>query len=149
MNTDKEIKTLAKTITPNYAYGTFYSLNAVTDKMRSRGHMPACLHLQSSAGSVSTVAGAYLERERRTTRVQVGFADAVRFDQDPEKTLEVVERLLSMCSELIQKMNATGKWENIDAFDYEVLYDTQDANLVLVLASFSVTEVDGRPICPC
>lgn len=144
MNTDKEIKTLAKTIAPHYAYGTFYSLNTVTDKMRSRGQMPACVHLQSSAGSVSTVASAYLIRERRTTRVQVGFADAVRFDQEPEKTLEVVEHLLSMCGELVQKMNETGKWENIDNFDYEVLYNTQDANLVLVLASFNATEADGK-----
>lgn len=144
MNTDKEIKTLAKTIAPHYAYGTFYSLNTVTDKMRSRGQMPACMHLQSSAGSVSTVASAYLIRERRTTRVQVGFADAVRFDQDPEKTLEVVERLLSMCGQLVQKMNESGKWENIDNFDYEVLYNTQDANLVLVLASFNATEADGK-----
>lgn len=144
MNTDKEIKTLAKTIAPHYAYGTFYSLNTVTDKMRSRGQMPACVHLQSSAGSVSTVASAYFIRERRTTRVQVGFADAVRFDQEPEKTLEVVERLLSMCGELVQKMNETGKWENIDNFDYEVLYNTQDANLVLVLASFNATEADGK-----
>lgn len=146
MNTDKEIKTLAKTIAPHYAYGTFYSLNTVTDKMRSRGQMPACLHLQSSAGSVSTVASAYFTSERRTTRVQVGFADSVRFDQDPEKTLEVVERLLSMCCELVQKMNDSGKWENIDNFDYEVLYNTQDANLVLVLASFSATEADGKCI---
>ena len=146
MNTDKAIKTIAKTVAPHYAYGTFYSLNTVTDKMRSRGQMPACLHLQSSAGSVSLVGSAYYSRERSTARVQVGFADAVRFDQDPEKTLEVVERLLSMCGELVRKMNESGKWENIDAFDYEVLYNTQDANLVLVLASFNATEADGNCI---
>ena len=146
MNTDKAIKTIAKTIAPHYAYGTFYSLNTVTDKMRSRGQMPACLHLQSSAGSVSLVDSAYYSRERSTARVQVGFADAVKFDQDPEKTLEVVERLLSMCGELVKKMNESGKWENIDAFDYEVLYNTQDANLVLVLASFNATEADGNCI---
>lgn len=146
MNTDKAIKTIAKAVAPHYAYGTFYSLNTVTDKMRSRGQMPACLHLQSSAGSVSLVGSAYYSRERSTARVQVGFADAVRFDQDPEKTLEVVERLLSMCGELVRKMNESGKWENIDAFDYEVLYNTQDANLVLVLASFNATEVDGNCI---
>lgn len=146
MNTDKAIKEIAKTIAPHYAYGTFYSLNTVTDKMRSRGQMPACLHLQSSAGSVSLVDSAYYSRERSTARVQVGFADAVRFDQDPEKTLEVVERLLSMCGELVKKMNESGQWENIDAFDYEVLYNTQDANLVLVLASFNATEADGKCI---
>lgn len=146
MNTDKAIKTIAKTIAPHYAYGTFYSLNTVTDKMRSRGQMPACLHLQSSAGSVSLVDSAYYSRERSTTRVQVGFAEAVKFDQDPEKTLEVVERLLSMCGELVKKMNESGQWENIDAFDYEVLYNTQDANLVLVLASFNATEADGNCI---
>ena len=146
MNTDKAIKEIAKTIAPHYAYGTFYSLNTVTDKMRSRGQMPACLHLQSSAGSVSLVDSAYYSRERSTARVQVGFADAVRFDQDPEKTLEVVERLLSMCGELVKKMNESGQWENIDAFDYEVLYNTQDANLVLVLASFNATEADGNCI---
>ena len=51
-----------------------------------------------------------------------------------------------MCGELVRKMNESGKWENIDAFDYEVLYNTQDANLVLVLASFNATEADGKCI---
>lgn len=144
MNTEKLIKKLALEITPHYAYGTYYSLNKITDRMRSQKRMPACLHLQTSSGSVSLDDGAYYSRERKTPRVQVGFADAVKFDQDPEATIAVIDSLLQKCSQLVEKMNMSGHWEPIDGFDYEVLYNTQDANLVFVLASFNATEAEGR-----
>ena len=146
MNTETLIKELAKEITPHYAYGTAYTLNAITDRMRARKQMPACLHLQTSSGSVSFDAGAYYSRETQTHRVQVGFADAVKFDQDPEATIAVIESLLQKCGQLVEKMNDSGHWEHIDGFDYEILYNTQDANLVFVLASFNATETGGRCI---
>lgn len=144
MNTEQEIKRIALEVAPYYSYGTFYRLNTVTDRMRAKGQMPACLHLQTSSGSVSFTDSAYYSRERATSRVQVGFADAVKLDQDPEKTIAVVERLIGMCSELVKRMNASGLWQPIDGYDYEVLYNTQDGNLVLVLASFDAQELDGK-----
>lgn len=146
MNTEQEIKRIALEVTPWYAYGTFYKLNTITDRMRSRQQMPACLHLQTSSGSVSFTDSAYYSREKATSRVQVGFADAVKLDQDPELTIPVVESLIGMCSELVNRMNASGLWEPIDGYDYEVLYNTQDGNLVLVLASFDARELDGKCI---
>ncbi len=141
MNTDKEIKRIALEMCPNYCYGTPYYLNTQTDKMRARGQMPACLHMQTSEGSVVTSASPYWQVDLCTRRVQVGFADAVKFDQDPEKTLEVVERLLGMGRELIQRMNDSNKWRQIDTFTYNVLYNTQDGNLVWVLLDFQATEL--------
>ena len=140
MNTEREIKRLAKEITPHYAFGTIYQLNRVTGRMRSRHQMPACLHLQTTAGSVDFNGSQYYMREHGTQRVQVGFADAVKFDQDPEKTLETVEKLLGMCRELIAKMNESGLWQPVESFSYQVLYNTQDGNLVWVLMDFNVTE---------
>lgn len=144
MNTEALIKKFALEIAPHYAYGTFYLLNKITDRMRSHRQLPACLHLQTSSGSVSMTDSIYLSQERHTHRVQVGFADAVKFDQNPENTIPVIDALLSMCGQLVEKMNESGHWETIDSFDYEVLYNTQDANLVLVLASFDATETEGR-----
>lgn len=141
MNTDKEIKRLAQEITPHYCYGTPYYLNTQTDKMRARGHMPACLHIQTSEGSEATSVSPYLRAELRTRRVQVGFADAVKFDQDPEKTLDKVEELLEKCRGLIRLMNASNLWQQIDSFSYQVLYNTQDGNLVWVLMDFTATEL--------
>lgn len=141
MNTDKEIKRLAKTITPHYCYGTPYYLNTKTDRMRARGEMPACLHIQSSEGSELTSASPYWQTELRTRRVQVGFADAIKFDHDPETTLDKVEELLGKGRELIRLMNASNLWMQIDNFSYQVLYDTQDGNLVWVLLDFNATEV--------
>ena len=141
MITDTEIKRLAQEITPHYCYGTPYFLNAMTDKMRARKQMPACLHLQTSEGSEQTNASPYWQTELKTRRVQVGFADSVKFDQDPEKSLEVVERLLEMGRELIRRMNATNKWIQIDSFTYQVLYNTQDGNLIWVLLDFNATEM--------
>lgn len=141
MNTDKEIKRLAKTITPHYCYGTPYYLNTKTDRMRARGEMPACLHIQSSEGSELTSASLYWQTELRTRRVQVGFADAIKFDHDPETTLDKVEELLGKGRELIRLMNASNLWMQIDNFSYQVLYDTQDGNLVWVLLDFNATEV--------
>lgn len=144
MNTEQEIKRLALEVAPWYAYGTFYRLNTITDRMRSKRQLPACLHLQTSSGSVSFTDGSYLMREKGTSRVQVGFADSVKLDQDAEQSIAVVESLIGMCSELIKKMNASGLWEPIDRYDYEVLYNTQDGNLVLVLATFDAKELDGK-----
>ena len=67
--------------------------------------------------------------------------DSIKFDQDPEKSLEKVEELLEMGRELIRRMNATNKWRQIDAFTYQVLYNTQDGNLIWVLLDFNVTEM--------
>lgn len=144
MNTDREIKKLAAEITPHYCYGTPYYLNTRTDRMRRDRKMPACLHIQTSEGSVNTVGSLYFRAETRTRRVQVGFADAIRFDHDPEKTLDKVEELLGMCRDLIGRMNASGLWEQIGSFSYQVLYDTQDGNLVWVLMDFRATELPGR-----
>lgn len=141
MNTDREIKRIAQEITPHYCYGTPYYLNTQTDRMRAKGQMPACLHMQTTEGSELTSASPYWQTEVRTRRVQVGFADAIKFDQDPEKTLEVVEQLLDMGRELIKRMNASLLWSQIESFSYNVLYNTQDGNLVWVLLDFNATEL--------
>ena len=141
MNTDTEIKRIAQEITPHYCYGTPYFLNTKTDRMRAKGEMPACLHIQTSEGSEMTSASPYWQAEVRTRRVQVGFADAVKFDQEPEKSLETVECLLEMGRELIKRMNASNKWTQIQEFTYQVLYNTQDGNLVWVLLDFNATEL--------
>ena len=140
MNTDREIKRLAAEITPHYCYGTPYYLNTQTDKMRAKGQMPACLHMQTSEGSAVTSASPYWQVDIITRRVQVGFADSIKFDQDPEKTLDKVEELLAMGRALIDKMNASNLWRQIDTFSYNVLYNTQDGNLVWVLLDFNATE---------
>lgn len=141
MNTDREIKRIAQEITPHYCYGTPYYLNTQTDRMRAKGQMPACLHMQTTEGSELTSASPYWQTEVRTKRVQVGFADAIKFDQDPEKTLEVVEKLLGMGRELIKRMNMSLLWSQIESFSYNVLYNTQDGNLVWVLLDFNATEL--------
>lgn len=141
MNTDLEIKRLALEMCPHYCYGTPYYLNTQTDKMRARKQMPACLHLQTTEGSEVTSASPYWQTELRTRRVQVGFADAVKFDQDPEKSLETVEALLEMGRELIRRINASNLWTQVDSFSYQVLYNTQDGNLIWVLLDFNVTEL--------
>lgn len=143
MNTDREIKRIALEMCPNYCYGTPYYLNARTDRMRRDHQMPACLHIQTTEGNVSTVVTPYFQSESRTRRVQVGFADAIKFDQDPEKTLDKVEELLGMCRELIARMNASNRWVQIESFSYQVLYNTQDGNLVWVLMDFNATELPG------
>ena len=141
MNTDREIKRIAQEITPHYCYGTPYFLNTKTDKMRAKGEMPACLHIQSSDGSFLASASPYWQAEMRAQHVQVGFADAIKFDQDPEAALDKVEALLDMGRELIARMNATNRWMQIQEFTYQVLYNTQDGNLVWVLLDFNATEM--------
>lgn len=141
MKTDREIKRIASEIAPHYCYGTPYYINTKTDRMRALGHMPACLHIQTSEGSGLTSASPYWQTELVTRRVQVGFADAIKFDQDPEKTLDKVEELLDMGRELVRRMNASNLWTQIDSFTYQVLYNTQDGNLVWVLLDFNATEL--------
>ena len=46
-----------------------------------------------------------------------------------------------MGRELIKRMNATNKWKQIESFTYQVLYNTQDGNLIWVLLDFNATEM--------
>ena len=46
-----------------------------------------------------------------------------------------------MGRELIKRMNASNKWTQIQEFTYQVLYNTQDGNLVWVLLDFNATEL--------
>ena len=52
-----------------------------------------------------------------------------------------MERLLDMGRELIRRMNASNLWVQVSSFDYQVLYNTQDGNLIWVLLDFNVTEL--------
>ena len=70
----------------------------------------------------------------------------MKFDADPEKTLEKVEHLLGLGKKLVKLMNDSGKWEPIEELNYQVLYDTQDGNLVWVLMDFRVRETAGECI---
>ena len=44
-------------------------------------------------------------------------------------------------ADLIARMNASNKWRQIDSFTYQVLYNTQDGNLIWVLLDFNATEI--------
>lgn len=138
------IKELALRIVPNYAYGTPFYINTQTDKMRAKGQMPACLHIQTSDGSLNLSDGPYMQSRKDTHRVQVGFADAVKFDRDPETTIAVVDDLLNKGYQLAKSLSEVGAWVVADDISYEVLYDTQDANLVWVLLTFNVTDAVGK-----
>lgn len=138
------IKELALRIVPNYVYGTPFYINTQTDKMRAKGQMPACLHIQTSDGSLTLSDGAYMQSRKDTHRVQVGFADAVKFDRDPETTIAVVDDLLNKGYQLVKSLSEVGAWEVADDLSYEVLYDTQDGNLVWVLLTFNVTDAVGK-----
>lgn len=138
------IKELALRIVPNYVYGTPFYINTQTDKMRAKGQMPACLHIQTSDGSLTLSDGPYTRSRKDMHRVQVGFADAVKFDRDPETTIAVVDDLLNKGFQLVKSLSEVGAWVVADDISYEVLYDTQNANLVWVLLSFNVTDAVGK-----
>lgn len=142
------IAELALRIVPYYIYGTPYYINTQTDRMRARGQMPACLHIQTSDGSFTLTDGNYFQSRKDTHRVQVGFADAVKFDRDPETTIAKVDDLLNKGFQLVKALSDRGPWTVDEAITYEVLYDTQDGNLVWVLLTFNVTDVVGKCVAP-
>lgn len=142
------IKELALRIVPNYIYGTPYYINNQTDRMRRDKKMPACLHIQTSDGSFSLTDSSYFQARKDTHRVQVGFADAVKFDRDPETTIAKVDDLLGKGFQLVKALSDDGRWTVDESVSYEVLYDTQDGNLVWVLLTFNVTDVVGKCLAP-
>ncbi len=126
-----------------YSLGTLFQLNQALDKIIRKKEYPVCLQVQTTDGSFSTEVTQYYDRIHETQRIRLIFADAIKFDYEPEKILGKVDNLKKQGIQLMQHLNGTGFFDAVTNVTYSIMYDRFDANLVAVLFEFDLTEAEG------
>lgn len=143
MTTEHVIKTIAASQGLTYKLGTLFQLNQALDKIIREKRYPVCLQVQTTDGSFSSEVTQYYERIHETQRIRLIFADAIKFDYEPELILGKVDNLKKKGLEHIKYLNGTGFFDTITNLTYSIMYDRFDANLVAVLFEFELTEAEG------
>lgn len=143
MTTEAIIKTIAGSMDLTYMLGTLFQINQGLDKVVRKKQYPLCLQIQTTDGSFSPEVTQYYQRIHETQRVRLMFADAIKFDYEPELILDKVAALKAYGLKMVKHLNASGFFDQIGAVNYSVMYDRFDANLLAVLFEFDLTESDG------
>lgn len=145
MTTEHVIKTIAESMGLTYSLGTLFQLNQALDKIIRKKKYPVCLQVQTTDGSFSSEVTQYYDRIHETQRIRLIFADAIKFDYEPETILGKVDNLKKLGIQHIKHLNGTGLFDTVTNVSYSIMYDKFDANLVAVLFEFDLTE--GQGIC--
>lgn len=144
MNIQKRIKEIVTEDGTSYIFGSLNFVNVILDKLHRQKNFPCCVSLQSIDGTFNVTDGVYNPSVRETMRCVVGFADSVRFDVDAELAEDKCYALKQRCIDLLVKLNNCGDFLPITDVTYNVMYDAMDANLIIVLANFELTEAVGN-----
>lgn len=143
MTAEKFIRQTASDMGMPYLLGSYAQLNVLLDRMKNAESYPLCVNIQATEGTLTIAQGTYLQEVRDSPRVNVGFADQVPLDYDPETVEAQIESLKDLGKRLIAKMNASGAFESVQEAVYSVMFDEYDANLVVVMFDFELKSATG------
>lgn len=122
-----------------YYYGSWARLNKDLDIFANLADTEAAvLHIEHTQGSVSFTDGDYYTVTARTEQVNVGVGRKIPFDYDSTAVNAIVDGLIGHGTGIVQDINAAGM--RVENATYQVLYDKFDANLVVVMFSFTYRE---------
>lgn len=138
------IKETAEAAGCPYHYGSWARLNQDLDKFVHAGVFPAVLHLEHTAGSVTFSDGIYDTRARTLEQVNLGIGEMIELDYDSEQVGERVDALIDLGKGIIASLSERDDVELSTPVSYQVLYDQFDANLVVVMFSFSMQDLTGE-----
>lgn len=143
MTAEKFIKQAAADLGTPYLLGSYAQLNVLLDRMREADSYPLCVNIQTTEGSFTMAQGTYLQEARDNPRINVGFADRIPLDYDPETVEEQVESLKHLGKRLVAMINASGAFQPVPEVLYSVMFDEYDANLVVVMLDFELKAATG------
>lgn len=144
MDIQKQLLKIAKdTMGFPVVFGDMAFINVVMDKLHRAKQFPACVMLQPVSGSFQMGDGVYGANVYNTEHCIVGFTDLVKFDGDPWEAHAKVEGLKDKCVEFLKLVSSSGDFDILEEVSYSVMYDSMDANLVIVLVDFDLKERDG------
>lgn len=123
-------------------YGTAWQINSELDRVARQGAFPICIMFQPSVGSFDI--DTYGVNIRETITVNVGYACPIDFDYDPQAIKDTSETLKAESVSLIHRINASNVIEEVTNVNYELLPDSNDANLLICLLTLQIKEIDGR-----
>ena len=147
MSIEQHIRQIAEGMGLPYFLGSYPIIDKTMDFILSKApQYPVCLNIQSVSGRVDLADGMYFSSIRRTQSLTIAFAEPISFDYDATQAERKVENLTTLGAQMIQKLNESGKYEQVPGATTLVGFDEFDANLLLVLFTFDLTELQGTCI---
>lgn len=144
MSIEQTIKQTATAMGLPYFLGSYPFLNKTLDfLLHEQRTFPLCLNIQSTTGAVTLSDGAYYQSTRESQDVTVAFADRIPFDYEPETVQAQIEGLKAKGADMLVRLNGSGRYQPVDTAAISIGFDEFDANLVLVLFTFTLTEREG------
>lgn len=147
----EKLKGIAEAMGMAFLYESYPRLNLLLDKFKRVGGevrmpnnvtLPLCICVQPIAGSwaIHPMTG---ERRERQDCI-VAFADAMPLDFTGEQADAVSESLKGLATEFIDRLNASGEYEELLNVTYEVGFDRFDASVCLVTIRFNLAPLMGE-----
>jgi hypothetical protein len=147
----EKLKGIAEAMGMTFLYESYSRLNLLLDKFKRVGGevrmpnnvaLPLCICVQPIAGAwaIHPLAG---ERRERQDCI-VAFADAMPLDFTGEQADAISESLKGLATEFIDRLNASGEYEQLLNVTYEVGFDRFDACLCLVTIKFNLAPLVGE-----
>lgn len=148
MNSEPIIRQQAEKMGLVYKFGSLPYLNKALDAIvrdKTKGAV-YCLNIQATDGSYNFSPSPYYRHAAETQKAQIAFCNKIAMDYEPDKVEALVDGLKAKALELLTGIDALGFWQAIENTTYRVMFDAFDANLVVVLFSFDLTEINGSCI---
>lgn len=144
MSIEQTIKQTATAMGLPYFLGSYPFLNKTLDfLLHEQPVFPLCLNIQSTTGTLFMADGAYHQSTREAQDVTVAFADRIPFDYEPEQVQAQVETLKAKGADMLARLNRSGQFLPVESAAVSIGFDEFDANMVLVLFTFTLTERAG------
>lgn len=155
MNIENIIKGIIESMGLGYLYETVYGANIeldkiVRDKQRNISNevnLPAAVNILATSGSFDFNDGKYHNEIRELQNIRILFLDQMKHDDKLDNDdVTLIENLKAYARGFIKRMSASGKFFNIDRYNWQIRLNAFDANVGVFELTATVKEYKGTCI---
>ena len=152
MNIENIIQGIVGTMGIGYLYETVYGANIeldkiVRDKQRNIANevdLPAAVNILATSGSFDFNDGKYHNTIRETQNIRILFLDQMKHDDKLDQDdVTLIETLKGYARDFIKRMAASGKFFNIERYNWQIRLNAFDANVGVFELMATVKEYEG------
>lgn len=152
MNIENIIQGIVGTMGIGYLYETVYGANIeldkiVRDKQRNIANevdLPAAVNILATSGSFDFNDGQYHNEIREMQNIRILFLDQMKHDDKLDQDdVTLIERLKEYARDFIKRMAKSGKFFNIERYNWQIRLNAFDANVGVFELTATVKEFVG------
>ena len=152
MNIENIIQGIVGTMGLGYLYETVYGANIeldkiVRDKQRNIANevdLPAAVNILAPSGGCDFNDGKYHNEIREIQNIRILFLDQMKHDDKLDRDdVALIETLKGYAREFIKKIAASGKFFNIEKYNWQIRLNAFDANVGVFELTATVKEYVG------